>query len=130
MLLEPTGRNEGFAERVNWRSFEYYPALSKVRCYIDEKFHSPLSLTVVAGVAGMEPTYFSSYFHRKVGVRLTDWIWRVRVSAAMRILAASDQSISATAYSVGFADVRTFERAFKRIAQITPREFKRQARPA
>jgi len=132
MLLEsePTGKIENLEARVNWKSFEYYPALTKVRRYIEERFPGDLSLTVVAGVAGMEPTYFSSFFHRKVGIRLTDWIWHVRVSEAMRILRTTDQSIRATAYSVGFSDLRTFERAFKRVAKITAREFKRRARPA
>jgi two-component system response regulator YesN len=115
---------------VNWRSFDYYPPLARVRSFIDMTYKSDLSLPRVAEVAGMQPSYFSAFFHRKVGVRLTDWIWYVRITQAKRLLATSDGSISGIALAVGFANLRTFERTFKRVTKITPREFKRAARPA
>ncbi len=43
----------------------------------------------------------------------------------MELLKARDFSITEVAYEVGFRDLRTFERAFKRYALKTPREFKK-----
>jgi two-component system response regulator YesN len=130
MILGEAAADEHLDLEVNWRSFEYYPALARVRRFIEESYDGDLSLPVIARVAGMEASYFSVFFHRKIGVRLTDWIWHVRISMAQRILSSTNQPISVTAYSVGFADLRTFERAFKRLTKMTAREFKRRVRLA
>jgi len=77
----------------------------------------------------MNSSYFSSYFHAKVGITFTEWLRQVRVKKAMELMKASDFSISEVAEAVGFKDLRTFERAFKQHARKTPREFKKSVRP-
>jgi AraC-like DNA-binding protein len=129
VVSDAAGAREILELQVNWRSFDYNPTLSKVRNFVEERYGSDLSLAVIARVAGMERSYFSAYFHRQVGVCLSEWISHVRVAEAKRILSRSDQSIQATSNLVGFANVRTFERAFKRITKLTPREFKRAVCP-
>lgn len=114
---------------INWRAFDYYPSLDKVRRFTEANFEQELRLASVASVAGMECTYFSSFFRRKVGIRFTDWLSYLRVSHAMQRISIQDEPITHTAFAVGFSDLRTFERAFRRITQMTAREYKRIARP-
>jgi transcriptional regulator GlxA family with amidase domain len=83
----------------------------------------------IAAIAGLERTYFSAYFRKKVGVRFVDWVAVVRVRAAIELLLQSDASVTDVAYSTGFGDVRSFERAFKRQTSLTAREFKRRYCP-
>ena len=47
----------------------------------------------------------------------------------MELIKANDSSITHIAYEVGFGDLRTFERAFKKYTRMTPMEFKKSARP-
>jgi AraC-like DNA-binding protein len=42
---------------------------------------------------------------------------------------ARDYSITEVAYEVGFGDLRTFERAFKKHTLTTPMEFKKSVLP-
>jgi two-component system, response regulator YesN len=125
-----TFASELYGRQINWRSFDYYPALTRIRRYTEERYKEDVRLETAARIAGMEATYFSSFFRKKVGIRFTNWLWYVRVSKAMDLLAVCDEPIHCVAYSVGFTDLRTFERAFKRITGMTAREFKRLSRPA
>ena len=77
----------------------------------------------------MEPRYFSKFFHDKAGICFKDWLASVRVARAKEMMAASNVTIAQTARSVGFGDLRTFERNFKKHAGMTPREFKETVRP-
>jgi transcriptional regulator GlxA family with amidase domain len=114
--------------KINDAVFEYYASLRRVQEYAVANFSSKISLDVVASVAGMEKTYFSSFFHKKVGLPFMNWLSLIRLRAAVDLLSCSDRSVSETAYLVGFGDVRTFERQFKKYARMTPQEYKREVR--
>jgi AraC-like DNA-binding protein len=98
-----------------------YPRLARVRQYIEENYQDPnVGLAEVACVAALEKTYFCRFFHQKVGIPFTCWLARERVNYALRDLMSKEQSIADLAYAVGFADVRTFQRSFKKFAGTTP----------
>ena len=113
----------------NGAAFNYYPRLKRLREYVEQSYSEPISLKKAAGIAAMNSSYFSSYFHAKVGITFTEWLRQVRVKKAMELMKASDFSISEVAEAVGFKDLRTFERAFKQYTQMTPIEFKKSVAP-
>ncbi|MEO0972196.1 MAG: helix-turn-helix transcriptional regulator [Pseudomonadota bacterium] len=79
-------------------------------------------------MANLEASYFSSFFHDKTGVCFHSWLNYTRVLRAMHLLADTDLSITNVSRKVGFRDLRTFQRAFKRFASVTPTEYRKQAR--
>lgn len=109
--------------------FSYDPRLGKVKQFVDAKLTEPLSLDLVASVAGLEKTYFSKYFREKTGIRFRDWLSTVRVKRAMEIMIARDLSITEIAFKVGFQDLRTFERAVERRTGLSPKAVKKRLRP-
>ena len=108
---------------TNGEVFDNYPRLNRLREYIEQSYSEPISLGKAAGIAALEKSYFSSYFHAKVGITFTDWLRQVRVEKAMELMKASDFSITEVAYEVGFGDLRTFGRAFKKHTLKTPTDF-------
>lgn len=82
-----------------------------------------------AEIAGLEEKYFSTYFHSKTGVRFRDWLANLRVSRAMEIIRDQDRPITRIAFDVGFRELRTFERAFRRFTGMTPQDFKNGVKP-
>ena len=113
----------------NGEVFDYYPRLNRLRQYVEQSYSEPISLKSAASIAALESTYFSSYFRAKVGITFTEWLRQVRIEKAMELMKASDSSITHIAYEVGFGDLRTFERAFKKHTRMTPREFKKSVAP-
>ncbi|HSS75906.1 MAG TPA: AraC family transcriptional regulator [Thermoanaerobaculia bacterium] len=116
---------EDFERRI----FSYYLPLQRVREYVEKNLSEPISLRAAASAAGLEEKYFSAFFHRKTGVCFRDWLAGCRVDRAIEILTQHDDTITSVAASVGFQDLRTFERSFKRLTGLTPREFKRSVAP-
>jgi AraC-like DNA-binding protein len=111
------------------RIFSYYLSLQRVREYVEKNLSEPISLRAAASAAGLEEKYFSAFFHRKTGVCFRNWLAGRRVDRAIEILTQHDDTITSVAANVGFQDLRTFERSFKRLTGLTPREFKRSVAP-
>lgn len=84
------------------------------------------SLAEVASVAGLERSYFSVYFRKFVGCTFTEWSSRTRVETAMRLLDDGDMAIAQIAAIVGYDDVTTFTRNFRKYAHCAPREYRKR----
>ena len=110
---------------TNGEVFDYYPRLNRLRQYVEQSYSEPLPLGKAASIAALESSYFSSYFHAKVGITFTEWLRQVRLEKAIELIKASDLSLTEIAYEVGFSDLRTFERAFKKHTRMTPMRFKK-----
>jgi len=61
---------------------------------------------------------------RAVRINVIDWLHPdVRVSRAMYLMQTTDLSVTQIAYEVGFVEMLTFERDFKKRTLMTPEEF-------
>lgn len=105
-------------------AFEYYRRIRKVKDYIETSDLSRVSLSDAAELAGLEKKYFSRFFKDKTGICFRDWIARIRIKRSQTMLMERDYTVTETCFAVGFRDLRTFERAFKKHAGMTPRDFK------
>jgi len=99
---------------------DYYPRLRRLRDYVVHNLHEEISLEDAARQAGMERTYFSTYFHKTTGFCFHSWLRLIRINRALEILRSNDCSITELAFNVGYNDLTTFERAFKRTMGCTP----------
>lgn len=115
--------------RIRHDAFSYYARLERLERFVEKHYFEPLPLAIAARVAGLEKTYFSRFFHEKTGVCYHDWVSWVRVSHAIELLKRRNLSLTETAFSVGFEDLGTFERACKKCTGLTPRRLKKRARP-
>lgn len=111
-------------------AFIYYQRLQRVREFVNQNYTEEISLKKAAEIAGLEKKYFSTYFREKTGVCFKDWIAEVRVSRAKSMMELQNYNITEIGFAVGFRDLRTFERAFKRCTGMTPRAFKNSVRPS
>lgn len=114
--------------QINERAFEYYARLRRVKQYIEDNYPEDISLEKAAQIAGMERKYFSTFFHKKVGICFRYWLMALRIGKAISLMETENHSITQIAFEIGYMDLRTFERAFKRCTGLTPTEFKRRVR--
>jgi len=67
---------------------------------------------------------------RTVRINSTGWLHPgVRISNAMYLMQTTDLSETQIAYEVGFVEMLTFEREFRKHTLMTPKEFKNSIRP-
>lgn len=93
--------------------------------YIEENYVRDLTLDEVAGVQGLNPSYFCRIFKKASGSGFVDYLNFVRVCKSEKLLAVSDRSVLEVAYEVGFSSVSYFNRIFKKYKNCTPTEYRR-----
>jgi AraC-like DNA-binding protein len=84
-----------------------------------------LSLAFVADAFKITPSYVSRVFREQVGQSFQDFLTQQRLKAAGARLIEGHEQVSDIAREVGYAEVRTFIRAFKRNYGMTPLEYRR-----
>jgi AraC-like DNA-binding protein len=99
--------------------------LQKAKAYAQQRLDQTITLEDAAGAAGLEKSYFSESFHRIEGIPFREWLCHLRIVKAVQMLKEKDYTIGQVAYSVGFTNLRTFQRAFKRVTRTTPLSLKR-----
>jgi AraC-like DNA-binding protein len=109
---------------INDAMFFFCPRLAKIKRHVDEHYAEPFTLADAAQIAALEKIYFSKIFKEKVGISFVDWLARERIKRALLMLLNHDHRITDLAFAVGFGDLRTFERAFKKCVGLTPRQCK------
>jgi two-component system response regulator YesN len=102
------------------------PRVAKVLAHITRDLTRRVTLVEAARVACLEPLYFSKRFHKTLGTPFALWSAHVRVEAAKKLLATPALSISAVAAAVGYQDITTFERAFRKCESISPSQYRRR----
>jgi two-component system, response regulator YesN len=97
--------------------------LGPVIDYLGRNFNADASVAAAAELVGLTPNYLSALFHRRMGCTIVDYLARLRVEEAARLL-RSGLSVAEAARAVGYADVRHFTRKFKSIAGALPSDLK------
>ena len=114
------------ASKINYRRFASNRRLERVRRFVEKCFSESLPLERVAEVAGLERSYFSKYFHEKIGVCFHDWLHWIRVNQAIELMNTREMSVTEIAFAVGYQDLRTFERAFDKCKGQCPTAMKKE----
>lgn len=81
----------------------------------------------VARAVHLDPAYFSKRFVRATGCTFSAWNARVRVERAKTLLGTTLLQVDEVAARVGYADITTFGRNFRRYANVSPRAYRRLA---
>jgi AraC-like DNA-binding protein len=85
------------------------------------------TLAEVADMASVSTRTFQRKLSH-VDLTYSDILDTIRFESASTLLRDSDSKIIEVAFAAGYADPAHFSRAFRRIAGVTPREFREQAR--
>lgn len=101
--------------------------ISEIVEYINENHSDTLSITEVAARANMSVSGFSRFFSKATDCTFTEFVNRVRVHDACDLLMHSDDQISNICYAVGFNNVANFNRRFREVKGMTPKEFRAQS---
>lgn len=98
--------------------------MNDVYQYTMANFTDSISLEQIAAVAYLTPQSFCRYFKKHTSKTYINFLNEVRINAACKkFMEKKFHSISTVAYQSGFNNVVTFNRVFKSITGIAPREF-------
>ena len=96
--------------------------LREIITYVTEHYTEKLSLEEVANQVGFSREYFCRFFKQHMGITFLRYLNEVRISHAGRLLTSTDMSISEVMTESGFTNQTIFNRLFKEIYGMTPRQ--------
>jgi len=102
--------------------------LLKMLLYISENYNTSCSLKEAADFLGYDYRYISKLFKRVIGAPFTSYVNALRVSEACRMLLHEDMPYQDIAAGCGFGCMRSFNRVFKEITGLTPREYSKSGK--
>ena len=103
---------------------DYSPPVQKALTCIDANLAGSLSLRTLAETLNVSSSYLSTLFKKETGQTLTEYINRRRIKHAKHLLETTRLQIQTIAQHCGIVDVQYFSRVFKRIAGMTPKEYR------
>ncbi len=96
--------------------------------YIEQNLQEDLSLVHLAGIVYLNRTYLSRLYKQMTGVSLSYYITEAKLNKAKQLLAETEDKIQDIAVFSGFESASYFAHLFKRVAGMTPREYRDRQR--
>ena len=82
-----------------------------------------LTINKIATRLGLDHSYFSSLFRKKMGISPKQYLFNYRMNVAVSLMLENGSNISVAAYSVGYTDVCNFSKMFKKHFGVSAREY-------
>lgn len=101
--------------------------LNKALLYIKENYHQrSISLGSTASEVCLSHFYFSHLFKRELKMTFIDYLTKVRLEAAVKLLKNLRLNVNQIAYAVGYQDSNYFSKVFKRSYGFAPLEYRQR----
>jgi len=80
----------------------------------------------LAEASGLNERTFLRRFRKATGEAPLEYVQRLRIEQAKRLLSGSSQSLEQITRSVGYEDVSSFRRLFKQLAGLSPTVYRQR----
>lgn len=98
--------------------------VGKAKQFIDANFGKDISLEDVSRVVDISPYYFSKVFKEEAGMNFIEYLTKVRMENAKKLLRNPELSVKEICIRSGYGDPNYFSRIFKKYEGVTPSEFR------
>lgn len=100
------------------------PLTQAAMAHVHRRYQDSLEVSKIAETLRCQPTHLSRSFKKSAGYTLSEYIKRVRIDHAMRLLASEQYSVGEIGFMVGFQDQSHFGKVFRSFLDMTPKEFR------
>lgn len=122
-VTQPSGQKNTARPSPIYCSTNHW-AIESVENYILEFYNKDLKLTQLANLYFLNPDYLCRLFRKETGLSFSEYVNRTRIERAKELLELTSKEILDISTEVGFANVTYFNRIFKKITGVSPREYR------
>ncbi|ANS77126.1 AraC family transcriptional regulator [Paenibacillus yonginensis] len=102
--------------------------VEKIKQFISQHYSDgELNLYRIAEQAGRPEKYISQLFKEITGTNLSDYLERVRMEEAVKLLQGKQYTVDEISEMVGYNSAHSFRRAFKRVRGVSPSAYRQLA---
>ena len=113
-----TEEKQASAKEKRWDT-EFFLATEFLKAHLSE----PLTLSEIAESCSMSASKLKMLFRQKAGTGPIDYLIRLRIEEAKRLIREGTLNFSQIAEALGFASLHYFSRQFKKVTGTSPSEY-------
>ncbi|NOY13236.1 MAG: GlxA family transcriptional regulator [Deltaproteobacteria bacterium] len=126
MLIDNRRREQAPFVHFRGRKNHSDAPILKVQQWLDSHYRGKVVVKELAVLAGLNERTFLRRFRKATGEAPLDYLQRLRIEQAKRLLAGSQQQLEQITHAVGYADVSSFRRLFKQVVGISPSVYRQR----
>ncbi len=100
--------------------------LTRIIEFVSFNYNNQLTLDDISQEAAMTPNSLCRFFKTHTNKTIFKFLSEYRIGKACELLINGDKSISDVCFETGFNSLTSFNRVFKDLKNVTPRDFKRK----
>lgn len=99
--------------------------IEKTLAYLQAHFSEPVTIPQIAENTGISPIYLNKIFKLATGKTLSEYLNFYRTEKSKEMLKNTDMTINDISKALGYNDVRSYIRFFKKFYDITPNHYRK-----
>lgn len=99
--------------------------IMRVSVYVEKNYQKDLKLESIAKMFNYNSAYLGKLFKKEVGENFNNFLERIRIENAKKMLLDTDLKVYQVSERVGYSNIDYFYAKFKRYVGISPKEFKK-----
>ncbi len=100
--------------------------IEHVKRFAERNYHKRTSLEDAAAIVGLSPKYLSRIFRQEVGTGFSDFKSKIKIEKAREWLSSTGYNVNQISDKLGYQNVESFIRAFKKYSNCTPSEYRKK----
>lgn len=97
-----------------------------IKEFVKENYMKKITIAKTAKKFFLSPDYFGRFFKKEVGISFMCFVNMYRISQAEEMLRQTRRNITEIAFMTGFGSLSQFNRTFKDVKGISPRNFRKK----
>lgn len=116
-------KDEEQLNRIKQKMVIIEPAID----YVEEHYQEVVKISEMAEACNISESHFRRVFLESMNMKPLDYVNLVRIQKACSLIKKTDYSMETIAFQVGFENVSTFNRNFKKVLEMSPYQWKKSA---
>ena len=129
LLAELSGGGEDPDADADPAADSHDGAVGRAIVYLKEHYRETVRISRIARLVGHHPAYLGQLFKQKTGFTVQEYVHKLRIAEARKLLRQTDLKIAVIAKRLGYHEPDAFTEKFKAIVGVTPSEYRSGVRP-